>query len=160
MSTQQAAAASGVLRTVAAKLAVSHLIARKPQGVWTVNANASVYEAIHLMSEHGVGALPVIDAGSVVGIISERDYARKLILSGRSSLTTTVREVMSTELVTVTEQTTFGQCMVLMTENKIRHLPVMHEGALLGIVSIGDLVYEIIAQQQQALDELQRYVAG
>jgi CBS domain-containing protein len=151
---------SAMLRNTAAKIKVSNLIARKRQGVWTVAADASVYEAIHAMAEHSVGALPVTDAGRIVGIISERDYARKLILSGRSSLTTQVRDVMTTELITVTEQSTIEECMALMTQHKIRHLPVLYEGALLGIVSIGDLVYEIMTQQQHALDELERYIAG
>lgn len=149
-----------LLRTAAAKVKVSELLVRKPQGVWTIAVEASVFEAIHSMAEHSVGALPAIDEGRMVGIITERDYARKLILSGKSSLTTTVAEVMSTNLITVTEEAALDDCMTLMTSHRIRHLPVLQNGTLFGILSIGDLVQAIILQQQQVLEELERYVAG
>lgn len=160
MPLQSQRRSEAVARSEAAKVKVAHMVTRKQQGVWTVGPDASVFEAVHSMSEHSVGALPVIDAGRLVGIISERDYARKLVLSGKSSLTTPVREVMTVEVVTVTEDDTIERCMILMTNHHIRHLPVMQGEALVSIVSIGDLVYEIIAQQQQVLDELERYVAG
>jgi len=160
MPSQVERRSDAVLRTGAAKSKVAQVVVRKPQGVWTISSDSSVFEAIHSMSEHGVGALPVVDAGHLVGIISERDYARKLILSGKSSLSTPVRDVMSTAVVTVTEADTIEHCMTLMTNHRVRHLPVMQGEALLSIVSIGDLVYEVIAQQQLALDELERYVAG
>jgi CBS domain-containing protein len=149
-----------LLRNASAKVRVTQILARKPQGVWTVAASATVFEAIHTMADRGVGALPVIDNGGIVGIVSERDFARKIILSGKSPLTTTVRDVMSTELVTVTEQTTVEKCMALMSNHRIRHLPVIDNGSLIGIVSIGDVVLEIIVQQQQTLGELERYISG
>lgn len=149
-----------LIRTTASGIKIAELLVRKPQGVWTVAADAAVFEAIHSMAEHGIGALPAVDGGKMVGIITERDYARKLVLAGKSSLTTTVREVMTTDIITVTEQATIDECMALMTQHRIRHLPVLQNEALFGIVSIGDLVYAIIQQQQQVLDELERYVAG
>ncbi|HEY5955817.1 MAG TPA: CBS domain-containing protein [Polyangiaceae bacterium] len=152
--------AQTMLTRMAAQLNVGQVLIGKAQGVWTVPPHASVFEAIYQMAEHNVGALPVVNEGKVVGILSERDYARKLILSGRSSLNTPVHEVMTTDIVTISENATLEECMRLMTEYKIRHLPVMRNDTLFGIVSIGDLVYELIAQQEQVIDELQRYVTG
>jgi CBS domain-containing protein len=135
-------------------------VTHRQQNVWTIDIDASVFDAVHAMSEHGIGALPVVDEGRLAGIVSERDCARKLVLSGKSPVDTRVHDIMSTELVTVTGDYTVEQCMQLMTTHRIRHLPVMQAGVLVGIVSIGDLVYEIIAQQQRVLEELERYVAG
>jgi CBS domain-containing protein len=160
MPSQVAHRSERVLGTVAKQIRVSELVTHKQQGVWTISLDASVFDAVHSMSEHGIGALPVVDGERLVGIVSERDCARKLVLSGKSPVHTLVRDIMSTELVTVNGDYTVEQCMQLMTAHRIRHLPVMKAGALFSIVSIGDLVYEVIAQQQRALDELERYVAG
>lgn len=144
----------------ASTVKVTHLLTQKGDKVWTVTADASVFEAIRIMAEHSVGALPVIEGPRVVGIISERDYARKVILQGKSSKTTLVAEIMTSNLITVTPEATVSECMELMTNLLIRHLPVLREGTLVGIISIGDLVRDIIVRQQFALDELERYVAG
>jgi len=115
-----------MLSSVARAMKVAQVTSRKPlQGVWTVAADASVFEAVHMMDEHGVGALPVMDAGRVVGIVSERDCARRLILASKSPLTTPVREIMTDKLVTVTEDSTIEECMTLVTLHRVRHLPVM-----------------------------------
>ncbi|MFT7244646.1 MAG: CBS domain-containing protein [Candidatus Azotimanducaceae bacterium] len=114
-----------------------------------------------MMALKGVGALPVIDdQGDLTGIISERDYARKIILKSRSSRETTVSEIMTQDLVTVHEDNTVSECMALMTQRKIRHLPVKRDGRLVGIVSVGDLVKSIIDEQSTAIDQLERYIKG
>jgi CBS domain-containing protein len=160
MSTLPQRQARTMLTRIASQLNVGQVLITKAQGVWTIPPHASVFEAIYKMSEHNVGALPVVEGEALVGMISERDYARKLILSGRSSLNTPVRDVMTKEVVSITEKATLQECLRLMTEQRIRHLPVLRNGALFGIVSIGDLVYELIAQQEYVIDELERYVSG
>lgn len=149
-----------VLSRAASKASIEQVMINKTQGVWTISPDSSVFEAIYAMADHNVGALPVVAGEQIVGMISERDYARKLILSGKSSLNTAVREVMSTEVISITEEATVEECMRLMTTHRVRHLPVMRDGKLVGIVSIGDLVYDIISRQEQVIHELTRYVAG
>jgi len=139
---------------------VRDLLAQKPQELYCIESFDTVYRAIELMAEARVGALLVLDEGKLVGILSERDYARKVILVGRSSQTTKVEAIMSSPVVTVSLETSLQECMQLMISRKIRHLPVVETDGLVGIVSIGDVVRETLAQQRQALDELQRYVAG
>ena len=139
---------------------VRDLLVQKPQELHCVEPGDTVYRAIELMAEARVGALLVHDHGNLVGILSERDYARKVILVGRSSQTTKVEAIMSSPVITVTLETSLQECMQLMLSRKIRHLPVVETGALVGIVSIGDVVRETLAQQRHALDELERYVAG
>lgn len=151
---------SAVLRTAAVRTKVSDVLRRKAPGVWTITSQATVFEALHMMVEHGVGVLPVVDAKALVGIVSERDIARKLILGGMPPTSTSVVALMSNEVLTVTEDDTIERCMRLMTRHRVRHLPVLRNEALYGIVSIGDLVYETINLQQYALDELERYVSG
>ncbi len=112
------------------------------------------------MAEHGIGAVLVMDGARLVGILSERDYARKVVLHGRSSADTPVRDIMSTDVVTATPHDTSDHCMQLMTDRRIRHLPVLENGSVVGVVSIGDLVKAVIEDQREELDQLQRYIAS
>lgn len=112
------------------------------------------------MAEHGIGAVLVMDGPALVGILSERDYARKVVLHGRTSADTPVRDIMSADVVTTTSNDSVDRCMQLMTDRRIRHLPVIDNGDVVGVISIGDLVKAVIEDQQQALDQLQRYIAS
>ena len=136
------------------------LLKSRNTGIWSVSSDATVYEAVALMAEKEIGALMVVDGARLVGIISERDYARKIILQGKHSRDTTVHEIMTTELVTVTPGTTVEECMRLMTDHRVRHLPVLDRGALVGVVSIGDLVKAIISDQAHIIDQLHTYIGG
>ena len=136
------------------------LLLQKPSQLWSVDPEATVYQAIELMAEARVGALLVLREDKLHGIISERDYARKVILEGRSSQTTRVDTIMTRDVITVEPNTSLQACMRLMTSHRIRHLPVVLAGRVVGIVSIGDVVRATLTQQCQALDELQRYVTG
>ena len=121
----------------------------------------TVYHALILMAQHDIGALLVLDGEKLVGIFSERDYARKIMLHGKSSKETLVREIMSDRVAYVTPATTLDECMALMTERRFRHLPVLSEaGEVLGVISIGDLVKETISNQQMIISELERYISG
>ena len=121
----------------------------------------TVFHALTLMAQHDIGALLVLDGEKLVGIFSERDYARKIMLHGKSSKETLVREIMSDRVAYVTPEATFDECMALMTERRFRHLPVLSEaGEVLGIISIGDLVKETISAQQMIISELERYITG
>lgn len=140
---------------------VADILASKAVGAtYTINPLRSVYEAISLMAEKGVGALVVVDGEDVVGIISERDYTRKIVLMERSSYNTEVREIMTPEPLTVSPLTRTTICMELMTENRLRHLPVLEKDKLVGMVSIGDLVKDIISDQQSLIRQLERYIRG
>jgi len=140
---------------------VAQVLKSKPeQVVHTIGANDSVYDAIRLMAEKHIGALVVIDGDAIVGIVTERDYARKIVLMDRSSKTTAVRDIMSPHVRFVQPDQTTYDCMALMTERRMRHLPVMHAGKLIGMVSIGDLVKEIIAEQQFTIEQLEHYIHG
>jgi CBS domain-containing protein len=129
-------------------------------GVFTIGAGDSVYEAIKLMAEKGIGALVVTDGDSIAGIITERDYARKVVLMDRSSKATPVRDIMSKAVRFVRPDQTTEECMALMTERRMRHLPVIDNGRLVGMVSIGDLVKNIIAEQQFTIQQLEFYIHG
>jgi CBS domain-containing protein len=129
-------------------------------GVYTIGPDTRVYEALCLMADKDVGALMVTDAGRLVGVISERDYARKVILHGKSSHDIPVRDIMSHAVVTVRPEQTVDDCMALMTQRHVRHLPVVDGGKLVGVLSIGDLVKETISQQQFTIDQLESYIRG
>lgn len=136
------------------------LKSKADQTVHTIASPAPVFDAVKLMADKGIGALVVVDGGRVVGIITERDYARKIVLLARSSKDTPVGDIMSSEVMYVRPEHTSGECMVLMTENRLRHLPVMVGGRLIGIVSIGDLVKDIISEQQFIIEQLEHYITG
>ena len=139
---------------------VGAILAHKGSAVWSIAPNAMVFDAIQLMADKNVGALPVVDNGQLVGMISERDYTRKVALKGRSSKDTPVREIMSHEVVTVNVADTINECMRLMTDSRIRHLPVMEGRKLMGLVSIGDLVRGIISAQTATIEFLEKYITG
>jgi CBS domain-containing protein len=139
---------------------VNQLLEGKGRDVWSIDPSASVFEAIELMAEKQVGALVVIEGDRPVGIISERDYARKVILQHRSSKDTPIKDVMTTRLVYARPDQNVQECMALMTEKRIRHLPVLEGGRLVGLISIGDLVKAIIAEQQFMIEQLENYIAG
>ena len=139
----------------------AQVLKSKPhQTVHTIEPAASVYEAVRLMADRNIGALVVVEHGQVVGIVSERDYARKIVLMARASKDTPLREIMSSPVMYVQPDQTSEECMVLMTENRLRHLPVMDGGRLIGLVSIGDLVKATIAEQRFIIDQLEHYISG
>lgn len=140
---------------------VAQMLSSKSQPhVHTVAPDASMLEALRLMAKHNVGALPVADGGRLLGIVSERDYARKGVLEGRSSIGTAVREVMSVPVVTVQPRQSIRECMSLMTDGHLRHLPVVEGERLLGLLSIGDLVKETLAEQDGLIQHLEQYIRG
>jgi CBS domain-containing protein len=140
------------------KSTLSDVLDAKGHNVWSVSPQSSAYEALELMAEKDIGALIVIDQGKVVGMFSERDYARKLVLKGKSSRETTVAEVMSEPVCYVLPWTSLSECMTLMTNKRVRHLPVIESDKLVGIVTIGDVVKAIISEQESVIQELKSYV--
>jgi CBS domain-containing protein len=139
---------------------VGAILAHKGSAVWSIAPNAMVYDAIQLMADKNVGALPVVENGQLVGIISERDYTRKVILKGKSSKDTPVRDIMTQELMTAHSTESVSECMRVMTDKRVRHLPVMEGSKMIGIVSIGDLVRRIISAQTATIDNLEKYITG
>jgi CBS domain-containing protein len=137
---------------------VRMLLERKDRAIYSVEAQAPVLNAIRLMAEHGVGALLVMKGAALEGIVSERDYARKVILLGRSSSDTPVADIMTSPVLTVSLDDTVQRCMQLMTDKRVRHLPVVDGGRVVGMVSIGDLVKAVIAEQQQQIEQLESYI--
>ena len=139
---------------------IRHLMRRKGGDVWSIAPAASVYDAVALMADKQIGAVLVMEQGRLLGIVSERDYARKVILQGRSSKDTRVTEIMSSPVATVTPEHTVGECMRLVTEHRFRHLPVVENGKVTGMVSIGDLVNWVISEQQETIRHLEAWIAG
>jgi CBS domain-containing protein len=139
---------------------IESILHHKRHDVWSVEPDATVYDAIAKMAEKNVGALLVVHDGSLVGIISERDYTRKVMLRGKRSRETLVREIMSTELTTVEPKESVDHCLRFMTEKRVRHLPVVKDGEICGVISIGDLVKHVISVQSATLDQLERYISG
>lgn len=139
---------------------VKELLREKGHQVWTIAPKATVYEALELMAAKNIGSLVVVENGDVTGVFTERDYARKVILKGRSSKTTTVAELMTVDVLYVSPEDTIENCMALMTDKRLRHLPVMLEGKLAGVVSIGDIVRVIISEREFTIRELERYITG
>lgn len=142
------------------KTVADTLRAKPHQTVYSVNPSTTVLAAIALMAETKVGALLVLDNEKLVGIVSERDYVRKMVLQGRSSFATPVRDIMTEEVITVDLNATNQHCMELMTQNHLRHLPVMQDDKVIGLLSIGDLVKGIIEEQQKLIDHLEQYIRG
>jgi len=139
---------------------VQDVLRDKGKDFWTISPDAKVIDALKLMSEKDIGALIVTEGRELVGILSERDYARKVMLRGKSSLDTPVKEIMTSGVYYVDPETTTQECLALMTKNRIRHLPVMRDRKIHGIVSIGDVVKSVISQQKIAIDHLESYITG
>jgi len=139
---------------------ISTILHHKGSTVWTISAKATVFEAIQLLAEKNIGALPVMEGDRLIGIFSERDYTRKIALEGKSSKTTPLREIISTAVIAVTPHHTIEEAMRLMTEKRIRHLPVMDGDKMVGFVSIGDMVNWIISAQSATIDQMKSYLAG
>ncbi len=139
---------------------VRHILQVKGRQTWSIRPDASVYDALTLMADKGVGALLVLDGGKLVGIISERDYARKVILKGKSSLETPVRDIMTPKVICVRPEQTIEECMALMTDKHVRHLPVVVGDEVVGVISIGDLVKAVIAEKDFMIKQLEDYITG
>ena len=136
------------------------VLTQKPRALYAIEPDEPVLEAIQMMAEHSIGALLVMKASELVGIVSERDYARKVILLGRSSSDTPVWQIMSSPVLTVTPETTVSHCMQMMTDHRVRHLPVTEGGRVLGVLSIGDLVRAVLEEQRRTIDDLEHYIRG
>lgn len=141
-------------------LTVRELLAKKGGEVWSVSPDATVYDALQVMAARNVGAVLVLDGTELAGILSERDYARQVILKGKASRDTPVREIMTTRLVCVTPERTIEDCMALMTDRRIRHLPVLQGRTLVGVLSIGDVVKAVISEKQFHIEQLESYITS
>jgi CBS domain-containing protein len=139
---------------------VKQILDRKGRNYWFVKSDQTVLEALQVMAERNAGALLVVDDGALSGIISERDYARKVALQGKSSETLPVREIMTDKVITVDPGRSVEECMTIMTESRIRHVPVLDAGAIVGVISIGDLVKEVIDDQKFTIEQLEHYING
>jgi len=138
---------------------VAKLLNTISQPVWHIHPEETVFQALALMDEKGIGALPVMYGGQLVGIVSERDYARKVILKGRSSRDTPIKEIMTRQVLYVTPEQSMDDCMVIMTSKHIRHLPVIDNKKMIGLISMGDVVKQIINEQQDRIKELENYIS-
>lgn len=136
------------------------ILAKKGNQVWSIEPSAQVFAALELMAEKNVGALLVLNGQKIVGIMSERDYARKVMLKGKSSKSTPVSEIMTAEVLYVTPSQSVEECLALMTNKKIRHLPVLENDELVGIISIGDVVIEMISEKELLIEQLENYIKG
>lgn len=141
-------------------ISIRQLLERKGSEVWSTSPDSSVYEALQLLAEKDVGALLVLQDGELVGVVSERDYARKVVLRGITSMKTPVKEIMTEDVITVGPGSTVEEAMALMTDKHIRHLPVLEGESIVGVVSIGDLVKAIIADQEFTIGQLENYISG
>ena len=139
---------------------VKELLKNKGKEVWSLSPDTRVFDALEIMADKNIGAMPVLESEKIVGIFSERDYARKVILQGKASKDTHVNEIMSTKVHHVDPEQSIQECMELMTENRIRHLPVLEGGDLVGIITIGDVVKEIISEQEFMMGQLENYITG
>jgi CBS domain-containing protein len=139
---------------------ISEILKSKGSVVWSVRPETTVFEALQLMADKNIGSLAVTEGDRLIGILSERDYTRKVILQGKSSKTTQVREIMAGHVLTITPEHTVKECLELMTEKRTRHLPVIEGGRLVGLVSIGDLVNWLISAQYSTIEQLQTYIGG
>lgn len=139
---------------------VARLLEQKGAEIWSIRPTATVYEALELLAEKEIGALLVVEDGDLVGILSERDYARRVILHGKESRKTAVREIMTEHVLTVTPGTTTSECMQLMTNERIRHLPVVQDESVVGLISIGDVVRSVIEEQRFLIEQLESYITG
>ena len=142
-------------------LRVKDLLSEKGNEIWSIGPSQSVYQAIEMMSLKEVGALTVMsDSGALIGIVSERDYARKVILQGRLSKETLISAIMTSEVISTDEDASVDECMALMTHRRIRHLPIVKEGQMIGMISVGDLVKSMLLEKDQKIEQLERYVRG
>ena len=139
---------------------MKQLLEAKGHDVWSISPDATVYEAIKMMADKEIGALVVLEGESLVGVLSERDYARKVVLQGRSSMDTKIREIMTSRVAYAKPEQSVEECMAMMTDKRVRHLPVMDGERLLGLISIGDLVKAIIEEQQHTIRQLEQYISG
>lgn len=141
-------------------ITVKQILDEKGHQAWTIEPEAKVFDALTLMAEKGIGALVVVEGGRVAGILSERDYARKIALMGRLSQDTAVREIMTTQVYGVHPSATAEECLALMTDRRIRHLPVLEKDKLAGVISIGDVVKAVISTQKVTIQQLENYITG
>ncbi len=141
-------------------VSVSQLLKSKGSDIWSVAPEDTVYEALKVMADKGIGALLVLEDDKLVGVFSERDYARKIVLRGKSSIDTPIREVMTAEVFHVEDTQSIEECMALMTEKRVRHLPVFAGGELVGVISIGDVVKAVISHQDFVIEQLENYISG
>jgi len=139
---------------------IRDLLRDKGQDVWSIDAGASVFDALKLMAAKEIGALMVLDGGQLAGVMSERDYARKVILQGKSSRDTPVREIMTPKVLYIAPEQTLEECMALMTDKHIRHMPVIENDQMVGVVSIGDVVKSVISEQKFLISHLEHYIRG
>jgi CBS domain-containing protein len=141
-------------------VSIDTILHHKKAEVWTIAPGATVFEAIQLLAQKNIGALPVVEGDRVIGMFSERDYTRKVALAGKTSQKTLVREIITADVITATPHCTVEECMRLMTEKRIRHLPILDGGKLTGVISIGDLVNWIISAQSATINQMESYLAG
>ena len=141
-------------------MTVRDVLERKGSDIWSIAPDASVYDAIELMADKGIGALLVTEGERLCGIVSERDYARKVVLKGRSSSDTQVKDIMTARVLYVGRERSIEECMALMTEKRVRHLPVMEDDRLIGILSVGDVIKAIISKQEFIIEQLEDYIKG